>query len=121
MFTDSIQTSFWASHQIRLSDGRREPIHSHNWIVTTEVSGSELNRMGLVIDFNKLKKNIEGITGQFDNRSLEENPYFQENNSTAETVAKYIFEKLEGQLPEHIRLTAVTVMEEPCCEAKYTK
>jgi 6-pyruvoyl-tetrahydropterin synthase len=58
------------------------------------VSGSELNRMGLFIDFNKLRKIIEGITGQFDNRPLEENPYFQENNSTAETVAKYIFEKL---------------------------
>ncbi len=121
MFTVSIETSFWASHQISLVEGRRERIHSHNWLVSAEVCSSELNRIGLAIDFNKLKKIIDEITGEFDNRPLEEIPYFKENNSTAEMVAKYIFERLEGKLPQNVKLLAVTVTEEPFCRAKYTK
>jgi 6-pyruvoyltetrahydropterin/6-carboxytetrahydropterin synthase len=121
LFTVSIQTSFWASHQISLGDGRKEPIHSHNWIVTAEVGSGELNKLGLAIDFNRLKKIIDEIISEFGNKPLEEILYFQKNNSTAEMVARYIFEKLEGRLPQNVKLLAVTVTEEPFCRAKYTK
>lgn len=121
MFNVSVKTNFWASHQLTLPDGRKEPPHSHNWTVTAVVSGQKLNQMQLLIDFNKLKKMIDNITEPMTNTLLEKNDFFQKNNSSAEMIAKYIFENLEHQMPEHITLNRVSVTEEPCCSGTFYK
>ena len=121
MFKVTVQTSFWASHQLTLPDGQKEPLHSHNWKVTAEVSGEKLNQRGLLIDFNKLKKLIDNITESFTNPSLENNKYFQNSNLSAEMIAKYIFENLQPQLPELLILDCISVTEEEGCSAKFSK
>jgi 6-pyruvoyl-tetrahydropterin synthase len=47
--------------------------------------------------------------------------YFQKNNPSAENVAKYIFEKIEPELPENVKLEYISVIEEPLCVAKYSR
>ena len=119
MFKVTVQTSFWASHQLTLPDGKKEPLHSHNWKVTAEVRGEKLNQTGLLIDFDKLKKLIDNITESFTNQPLENNEYFRNSNSTAEMIAKYIFENLQPQLPEHLILDCISVTEEEGCSGKF--
>ncbi len=121
MFTVSVETHFWASHQLALPDGSREPAHQHNWAVTAEVSGSELNKMGLVMDFQRLRVMLDNIAGELDNNAIEKIEYFQKNCSSAENIAKYIYEKLEPKLPRGVRLKAVTVGEERGCSARFSK
>ncbi len=121
MFTVSVETHFWASHQLALPDGSREPAHQHNWAVTAEVSGSELNKMGLVMDFQRLRVMLDNIAGELDNNAIEKIGYFQKNCSSAENIAKYIYEKLEPKLPKGVRLKAVTVGEERGCSARFSK
>ena len=121
MFTISVQTSFRASHQLKLPGGQRENIHSHNWLVEACVCADRLNKMGLVFDFNKLKFLLAGITDTFANSRLEDNPYFQQNNSSAEMLARYIYESLEKKLPAGLSLDSVTVIEEPGCSASFKK
>ena len=121
MFTVSIETHFRASHQLTLPDGSKEPAHRHNWSVITDVSNSKLNNMGLVIDFHRLKAMVDDLVAEFDNKALEESDYFQQNSSSAETVAKYIYEKLRTKLPKGVKLEAVRVVEEPGCSAKFGK
>ena len=77
--------------------------------------------MGLVMDFCKLKAMVEKIVAKFDNVSLEEIDYFKRNNSSAENVAKYVYEKLEPKLPKGVKLESVTVTEEPFCTARFSK
>ena len=121
MFKVAVQTSFWASHQLTLPDGKKEPLHSHNWKVTAEVSGQKLNHRGLLIDFNKLKELVDNITESFINQPLENNEYFQNSNPSAEMIAKYIFENLQPQLPEHLILDYISVTEEEDCTGKFLK
>ncbi len=121
MFKVIVQTSFWASHQLTLPDGKKEPIHSHNWKVTAEVSGEKLNQTGLLIDFDKLKKLLDNITESFTNQTPENNEYFRNSSLSAEMIAKYIFENLQPQLPEHLVLDCVSVTEEQGCTGKFLK
>lgn len=119
MLTVSVETCFWASHQLTLPDGSKEPVHSHNWAVTAYVGSNTVSNMGLVMDFRRLKAMLDDIVAEFDNVALEGIDYFQQNNSTAENVARYIYEKLQTTLPKGVKLEAVEVAEEPGCAAKF--
>ena len=121
MFTLSVETHFWASHQLTLPDGSKEPPHRHNWSVTVDVSTEALNSMGLVMDFRQLKAMVDKMIAEFDNTALDKIGYFQRNNSSAENVAGYIYEKLELKLPQDVKLEAIRVVEEPGCSAKFAK
>jgi 6-pyruvoyltetrahydropterin/6-carboxytetrahydropterin synthase len=120
MFTVRVETHFWASHQLTLADGSKEPPHRHNWSAAADVSSEKLNSMGLVMDFRHLRAMVDKTIAEFDNTSLDKIDYFQRSNSSAENVARYIYEKLEPKLPQGVKLEAVRVVEEPGCLAKFT-
>jgi len=119
MFAISVETHFWASHQLVLPDGSKEPAHAHNWSVTAEVSSDKLNSMGLVMDFEKLKVMMDRIVAAFDGAALDKNRYFRQSNPSAENVAKYIYEQLEPRLPEGVKLQEIKVVEQAGCLAKF--
>ena len=119
MFTVSVETHFRASHQLTLPDGSKERAHTHNWLVTAEVCRDELDSMGLVMDFSRLKAMVDNIVGELGDTSLAENDYFKVNNSSAENVSKYIYEKLREQLPKGVKLRSIRVKEEPGCWAQF--
>jgi 6-pyruvoyltetrahydropterin/6-carboxytetrahydropterin synthase len=96
-------------------------MHGHNWAVRAEVSSGELDSMGLVMDFRRLKAMLDDITADFDDRELEAVEYFRQNNPSAEAVAKYIYEKLEPKLPGNVNLEGIRVIEEQGCSAKFGK
>jgi len=121
MFTVSVEAHFWASHQLTLADGSKEPLHHHNWSAAADVSSEKLNSIGLVMDFRQLKAMVDKTIAEFDNMALGEIDYFQRNNSSAENVARYIYEKLEPKLPQGVKLEAVRVVEEPGCSAKFAR
>jgi 6-pyruvoyltetrahydropterin/6-carboxytetrahydropterin synthase len=106
---------------LTLPDGSKEPVHSHDWSVTADVSSEKLNSMGLVMDFNQLRAMIDNIGAQFDNAALDAISYFQQNNPSAENVAKYIHDELLFGLPKGVKLRNITVVEEPGCSAKFGK
>ncbi len=121
MFSVSVETGFKASHQLRLADGSKEALHKHHWQVKVVVCRENLNRLGLVMDFNQLKASVnEAVVPLVDIR-LSELDYFQANNPSAEAVAKYIYEKLEQKIPAGAKLKSVSVVEEPGCTAKFGK
>jgi len=120
MFTISVETHFWASHQLALPDGSKESLHHHNWSVTADISSNKLNSMGLVIDFDRLKDLLDKTVAEFNNVALDKTGYFRQNNPSAENVAKYIYEKLLTKLPDDIKLRSIKVVEDPGCSAIYT-
>ena len=68
MFTISVETHFWASHQLTSPDGSKEPVHRHNWLVAADVSSDKLNNMGIVMNFQSLSailnKTIAELTAE---------------------------------------------------------
>ena len=129
MFTVSVETHFWASHQLVTTTsacadkrgGSKESVHNHNWSVTADVSSGKLDNMAVVMDFQKLKAMVDNIVAEFDNRVLNEISYFQQNSPSAENVAKYIYEKLRIKLPKDLKLQSIRVVEEQGCSAKFSE
>jgi 6-pyruvoyltetrahydropterin/6-carboxytetrahydropterin synthase len=121
LFTVSVKMSFRASHQLALPDGSMEPQHTHNWSVLAELGSEKLDKMGVVMDFNRLRALIGDILAEFDNSHLGAMAYFQRKNPSAENVAACIYQKIEPKLPQAVELQSVRVAEEPGCWAKFAK
>ena len=122
MYTITIETSFNAYHQLTLPDGSKEPLHDHQWKLIAAVSSDQLDTMGCVMDFHKLKKIIDKTLSPLTGQTLENLDYFADNsiNASAENVAKYIYDIILPQLPQNVRLSYINLMEAPDCWAKYT-
>lgn len=73
------------SHQLKLNyESKCENLHGHNWIITVEISGKELNKNGMLVDFTRIK---ELIHDELDHKNLNEVFDF---NPTAENIAKWV-------------------------------
>jgi 6-pyruvoyltetrahydropterin/6-carboxytetrahydropterin synthase len=121
MFTVSVETRFRASHQLARADGSKERPHRHQWFVTAHVSSETLDNRGVVMDFQQLKATLDNIVAELDKTTLSKIDYFQRNKPSAENVAKYIYEKLEPELPKGLRLRSIKVVEKPGCSARFAK
>ncbi len=118
MFEISVETEFSAAHAL-LIDGRREPLHGHNWHVTATVAGPDLDRDGLLCDFHAVERALREITARFQNANLNDLPPFAAGlNPSAENVARHIAERLAA-LPVGARLESVRVTEARGCAATY--
>ena len=89
---------FSAAHQIRFHGGKCERLHGHNWRVRVHVRASELNRIGMVIDFADLSKLVAEIGARFDHRNVNEVPPFDELNTTAELIARFFHDEANARL-----------------------
>jgi 6-pyruvoyltetrahydropterin/6-carboxytetrahydropterin synthase len=116
-FEVSTRREFSAAHQIRLHDGSLEPLHGHNWRVTVMVSSDKLDRIGFVMDFHELERQIDEIVRPFHNRNLNELAQLSGINPTAENVALHI--GLALRIPAPARLVSVEITEAPGCTAVY--
>lgn len=119
MFTITVTTTFRASHRVTLPDGSTEPLHSHNWSVSAEVSSAQLDESGMVMDFCQLKQLLDETTAQLTDEQMEKIGYFRKKGQSTEIIAKYIFEKLQPKLPDKFTLEQIQFTEQPGCTVKY--
>ena len=89
---------FSAAHQIRFHGGKCERLHGHNWRVRVHAQASELNRIGMVIDFADLQKLVAEIGQRFDHQNVNEIPPFDQLNTTAELLARFFYTEASARL-----------------------
>jgi 6-pyruvoyltetrahydropterin/6-carboxytetrahydropterin synthase len=118
LYSISVTTVFRAGHQLK-SDGVAEPYHIHDWIVEAVVGGNSLDDNEVLFDFNKLKKFLDEIVSPFNDQPLEDFQCFKNMNTSAENIARYIFDSTKKQLPTHVSLLFVEVTETTGCKARY--
>ena len=85
------------------------------------VRRKKLDEIGLVMDFSQLKTIIDQSLAPFENTKLEQTGCFDRMNSSAENVAKYLYDKISGLLPGNVKLEYVSITEAPGCTATYCK
>jgi len=108
MYRLRIESRFDAAHKL-INYGRKcGQLHGHTWKVEVFVVGEKLNGIGILVDFDILKKKLSTIIGRLDHTSL--NDLKEIGNPTCENLSKYIFETLKD-LPKHIKLEKVRVWE----------
>jgi 6-pyruvoyltetrahydropterin/6-carboxytetrahydropterin synthase len=99
MYRVSKKMEISAMHHLELSyDSPCESFHGHNWYITVEVEGPELNEDGMLIDFTIIKQLIHG---KMDHKNLNDVFTF---NPTAENISKWVSEQIDNYLSQHSTL-----------------
>ncbi len=115
-----VESDFSAAHRLRGYKGKCESLHGHNWRVQAVFTKSDLNKTGLVLDFNKAKRFLEKILKELDHKDLNRINFFKKNNPTSELIAKFIFDKLRKLTKNQANLKKVSVWETPTSCASYS-
>jgi 6-pyruvoyltetrahydropterin/6-carboxytetrahydropterin synthase len=119
MYELCVTSSFSAAHFLREYQGKCENLHGHNWDVAAYVSSTELNAIGMVIDFKDIKHALTDALKTLDHALINELPYFQTNNPSCEHIARYIFEQLALRLAP-TTVSRVTVWETRSSSVTYS-
>ena len=121
MYEVTVEREFSSGHFLRNYRGKCENPHGHNYKVEIYARGDELNNIGLLIDFGDLKSAADEIVRYLDHRNLNELPPFDEElNPSAENLARYFLEYLNGRVgDERVNVYKVRCFETPTSVATY--
>jgi 6-pyruvoyl-tetrahydropterin synthase len=122
VFEVAYETTFCATHVLHDAGQAIEPRHGHDWRVEVVAAGESLDRLGVVVDFEHLKKAVGEICGRFHYGDLTSHPDFAEQSPSAEAVARYFFHEVKAAMGREGRhLSRVRVWEAPGCSATYSE
>ena len=122
MYEVSYETTFCATH--RLTEGGRpiEPLHGHDWRVEVVAAGEQLDGIGVLLDFERLKEIVAEVASSFHYKDMNTHPAFAEESPSAEAVARHFFAEVRRGLGADGRLLRrVRVWEAPGCSATYSE
>jgi len=109
MYDIFIKTHFAGAHHLREYPGNCEKPHGHNWKVQVTVRATELDELGMGIDFKILKQKVNEVVDELDHRDLNEHPAFLNQNPSSEHIAVFLFDQLKTTL-NHERYKLYSVM-----------
>ena len=111
-YTMKILTDFAAAHFLREYQGECSRLHGHNWKVEVQVTTTELDKIGMGMDFKVIKAATKDVIGRLDHRNLNDLPPFDEINPTAENISAYLYREIGSQLnAAGIKVSSVTLWE----------
>lgn len=97
--------------------------HGHTYRIIVEIASEELDELGMVVDFSKIKKMVHG---KYDHMNINDCPEFELAdggvNPTAENMARIIWETIQiycSGLPHKPKCLSVTVYETASSRAVY--
>jgi 6-pyruvoyltetrahydropterin/6-carboxytetrahydropterin synthase len=132
MFRVSREIDFCYGHRLLHYEGKCRHLHGHNGRAIITIETESLDGMGMVVDFNEIKRRINTwIDEHIDHRMIlhREDPivpvleklgepmYLLDVNPTAENIAKLIADTAREQ---GVPVVEVRLWETPHCFATYT-
>jgi 6-pyruvoyltetrahydropterin/6-carboxytetrahydropterin synthase len=120
VFEVYVKTHFSAAHRLEGYPGDCARSHGHNWIVEVHVRCSELDSIGIGMDFRDIKEAVKAVVQRLDHYDLNELVPFNTVNPTSENIAKYLYREVSKTLnSESARVSRVKVSETPGAGACY--
>ena len=122
MFQVSVEETFSAGHALRGYKGKCENVHGHNYRVQITLEGPQLDNIGLLVDFTRVKHVMRDVIKRLDPQFINDLEPFTTVNPSAENMAKYFFEEVSGQLtdlPPGAAVKDVVIWETDTAKAKY--
>jgi 6-pyruvoyltetrahydropterin/6-carboxytetrahydropterin synthase len=117
----TVKGHFDAAHALRGYQGECRELHGHTWDVEVTVAGEELDEVGIVYDFKRLKEDLAAVLEPFDHAYLNDVPPFDTVNATAEHLSRVVYEALEQRVGPEVRLVEVAVWESPIARIAYRR
>ncbi len=119
MYELTVKDSFASAHNLRDYKGKCEHVHGHNYVIEASFESENLASNGLAVDFNVLKSALKEITEELDHKYLNEDvEFFKKENTSAENIARYIYESLKKKVTQ-ARVSKVCVWESEKAKACY--
>ena len=107
---------FEAAHSLpNVPEGHKcRRLHGHSYRVDVHVAGEPDADTGWVVDFGDIKKAVTPVLDELDHRCLNDIPGLE--NSTSELLCKYLWTRIQPDLPG---LSAITVWESDTSRCVY--
>jgi 6-pyruvoyltetrahydropterin/6-carboxytetrahydropterin synthase len=119
MYRISVYDYFSSAHQLKGYEGKCEEIHGHNWKVEIEVEGKGLDTIGMLIDFKDLKNILKDVIDELDHKMLNDIEAFKDINPSSELIARFIHNRIKGELPPGVDILSTSVWESENSKAIY--
>lgn len=121
MFEVTVEETFAAGHALRNYHGKCENVHGHNYRVQVTFRGSQLDSIGLLVDFVEVKQLMHAVVDRLDHQFINDIPPFDVLNPSAENMAKYVYDELSKGLKASVpvQVGAVKIWETDTCSATY--
>ena len=125
MFEVTVEESLAAGHYLRNYKGKCENPHGHNYKVQVTLSGQQLDKAGLLLDFKDLREVMKNVIERLDHQMINDVEPFKELNPSAENLAKYFYDEANRKLGRmsqgRVRVKNVTVFETDTTTATYSE
>ena len=99
--------------------------HGHSYVCDVTVSGPIDDKTGFIVDLAVLDRILKSeVTDRFDHRNINlDVPEFADGKlvPTGENLARYIFERVDEELPKPSRVVRVTVGEDASLSTTYSR
>lgn len=95
MFEITVQDTFSAAHRVRGYRGDCAGEHGHSYKIEVSIRVKKLDKIGLAVDFRRIKKTLKAITAKLDHQNLNQLVFFKRHNATAEWIAVYIYGEMK--------------------------
>lgn len=123
MFDITVEETFAAGHYLRDYKGKCENPHGHNYRVRVTLTGQELDKAGLLVDFKDLKELMKPVIERLDHQMMNDLAPFATVNPSAENLARHFYEETAAKLKSvtngRVRVKEVTVWETDSTTATY--
>ena len=117
-----VVTDFASAHTLRDYPGACSRMHGHNWKVELEAVASQLDDIGMAVDFKVMKQAAREIAERLDHRYLNDLEPFKEINPTAENIAAYMYKEISALInSDAIKVTALTLWETERACVRYSE
>ena len=122
MYEVVVHTHFASAHNLRGYEGKCEGLHGHNWKIAVRVGAEKLDSLGMVLDFNELKRRLNEIIQRLDHKYLNDVPPFDTINPSSENIAYFVFQEFRKVInSERKKVTSVSVWESDHSIATYSE
>jgi 6-pyruvoyltetrahydropterin/6-carboxytetrahydropterin synthase len=120
MYKLNVTGSFASAHKLIGYDGLCKNLHGHNWKVRLMVMCTQLDDIGMAMDFGILKASLNELLTSLDHQYLNDIPPFDTINPTSENLARYIYEMMGTQLGNGCQVVEVEVWESEKASVVYS-
>lgn len=120
MFEIGVADEFEAAHSLSGDFGPATRLHGHTYKVEVRAEARSIDSAGTFYDIGRLRADLRSVLEHLHYRNLNDVSELAETNTTAEVMARHIFNKLApGLRAAGVEGLKVTVWESPSCFASY--
>lgn len=130
MFSVTVRDHMMVAHSLRGEVfGPAQRLHGATFVVDATFRRTTLDDNGIVVDIGRATEELHGVVGELSYRNLDDEPAFAGTNTTTETLAKVIADRLAervhagalGEAARGVAAIAVTLHESHIASASYER